>query len=199
MKYLILILSLLFSSTSFAQTFEQQLVTLINAERVNANLREAQIYGSVRIVRQPLVINPVLTQSAQWWCDGLRGTGLFGHVLAVSPSGYLILPTGKLGRTWFPQRNQPGETGWYDRIAYLGESNFISSENGLTLKNKDMNPVQVFSAWRNSGYSYDPTQAKSHYSNVVSPYHTDIGVGVQGWMSGSSSCFADFLSHFVNN
>jgi hypothetical protein len=178
-----------------AQTWEQQIVSGINALRDQANQTEQRDYGYVRAYRYPLVVNPTLTYSAQWWCNALEGTGFDypPHGWYVSRSGFIVASptsTKPLSRVWLPQDN--GWSSFVERNWYLNLRN-PCSENGVTLNAKDAIPANVVEAWRRSGWNDDPLKATEHYWNCVNPNWTDVGVASGRWKNGARSIYGEFM------
>lgn len=175
-------------------SWQDQTLTLINEERVAANERELALYGAIEKVRHPLQADPRLADSAQWWCNALRGTGDFGHFGFLSERGFLLGLGGKeVSRVWLPTYQPDRLHYWAFRNQYLGiegSSTQNSSENGVLLKRAS--PENIVSAWVRSGWHVDPRQAAKHYSNLVNPNWTHFGVAKQGWAAGKTSVFGEF-------
>lgn len=187
----ILLLAFL-SAAALGQTWQEQMVGQINLLRSLADRAELQLYGELFDgPRLPLTIHPKLTRSADWWCQALQGTGILAHGWYVNRSGYLIAgPTDPavISRVWLPQ--SAGFTSWLDRNAYLGLAPLGSGENGAVLKH----PSDCVSAWTISGWSADPRKATLHYSNLIKPAWTHVGIAHEAWSAGKQSVFAEFAT-----
>lgn len=194
MKFVFVLMMLLVANVATAETWQEEIITLINLERMDADTRELAIYGELANgPRLPLVYHAGLEKSAQWWCDALKGSGWFDHTGYVNSAGYLINPNTnkRISRVWLPSYNMPGMTFWPDRNWYLQIPTVgQSSENGLL--SKSTNPIHIVNAYIQSGYHPDPRQARKHYMNVVNPYWTHIGSAKNGWGGGKSSVFTEF-------
>ena len=178
-----------------ASPWEAEVVRLTNIERAEANDREWMIYGSYEHgERQPLEIDPLLTDSAQWWCNALKGTGIFEHQWYINdsprngrPGGYLINPkTGRvLSRVWLPGQ---GVTNFADRAWYLGVE--VSHENGAL--SKSLTSETAVTLWMLHGWHEDPRQVSSHCWNMLNPHWVRTGVGHGPWGAGRSVAFMEF-------
>ncbi len=177
--------SLVFPSTSkgdFAN-WHKEALQYLNEERANADAKELALYGEFVVgPRLPLELDPILTESAQWWCDALKGTGIVAHGWYTNNKGYLIQTpdsTKTLTRVWLPFRElNPGEgiywTDFLGRNAYQGLLAVNQSENILLTSN--VSPESIIARWR-SGYNDDPTKALGHYGNMINPLWTHCGFG----------------------
>jgi hypothetical protein len=163
-----------------ADKLSQAVLDLVNEERADADRRELEIYGELLTgPRLPLEYDPMLAYSSQWWCDGLKGTGLLVHGWFVNSQGYLILdpsnPKILNKRVRFPQTD--GWTDWNDRLRYLEVYPLRSSENGVLASS--LTADEMFFLWKNRGWQYDPRQVNPahHYFNLIRPAWTHAGVG----------------------
>lgn len=182
---------LLLALLSADLTWQQQTLNLVNAERSDANRRELLIYGEVQQVRHPLGYDARLEESAQWWCDAIKGTGIADHFGWLNARGHLIDQNGRqISRVWLPTYQPDGLTYWGFRNEFLGIEG-RSSENGVFLKRAT--PAAAVAAWRGSGWHDDPRQATKHYRNLIDPGWTHFGVGKQSWGAGKDSMIAEFL------
>jgi hypothetical protein len=195
MKFaLMLVLGLVLCQTAVAQTWQDDIITLINEERANADERELAIYGELANgPRLPLVYHAGLEDSAQWWCDALKGSGWFDHTGYVNAEGYLINPKNnrRISRVWLPSYNMPGMTFWPDRNRFL-ELKTVgkTSENGLL--SKSTTPEFIVDSYVGSGYNNDPRKASKHYMNVIDAYWTHVGSAKNSWGGGKNSTFTEF-------
>lgn len=196
MNALVLVLAL---TVPGADALSARVIQLVNEERADADRRELEIYGFLQDgPRLPLDYDATLAESADWWCQGLKGTGILAHSWWVNDRGYLILsPTDPVvlnRRIWFPQSF--GMTSWLDRNAYLGLDPISSSENGVLASG--LNAETMFFLWLGHGYNKDPRLAFSHYSNLIRADWTHAGVakGASG-TTGRSYGFMEFANFGV--
>lgn len=187
---------ILWAVLATSQTWEVQNLQLINEERAAANAREFAIYGEILQVRQPLQYDTRLEDSAQWWCDALKGSGHFDHFGWLNAKGHLIDASGRqISRVWLPTYQPDRLHFWVFRNQYLGieaHSTLNSSENGTLLRRAS--PSNVVGAFVRSGWAVDPRAASHHYRNVVDPRWTHMGVAKQTWGGGKTSVFCEFVS-----
>lgn len=183
---------LLASPAVASEPWQVQTLKLINEARADANIREFAIYGEVLEFREPLVYDPVLEESSQWWCDALNRSGWWSHFGQVNERGFLVDTSGdQISRVWLPSQAD-GLTYWGHRLRNLGVPDWqFSSENGVLLKR--VTAEGVVSAWKNRGWNIDPRAVTgSHYFNLINPSWTRFGVAQQNWGSGKRSVFGGF-------
>lgn len=164
-------------------TWEQDILAYLNVFRDEANQQELALHGYYRSgPRLPLKLHPTLTAASALWCRGLADLGFLEHYWWTDSQDRLVVSqtdSTPISRRAYPSEDYPGLghiTYWHSQIASFGLVTQGDSSNAGQFRRTSVENV-VF-GFKQSGYNADPWLAGGHYSNIVQPYWTHMGIAV---------------------
>jgi len=166
-----------------AATNWQTPLNQLNDVREDADDRELLIHGNFVIGPRPaLDLSDILNESAQWWCEALKGSGIADHGWYTNKDGFLIASPQNpriLSRVWLPSIEIDPGVYWCDFVVinnYLGIEGSSQGQNLLRRSNvRTNNIVDLFTE---TGWNDDPLKATHHYSTMIVPFWTHCGFGM---------------------
>lgn len=173
-------------------SWEQDVINLLNAFRLEANQHELALHGYYRSgPRLPLVINPKLTEASALWVQGMQEIGDIAHEWPTNLKGNLVRNGVPISRKVYPfivypegpytdVHAQVASTG----LATQGEGNICGRFNRATA-------IAVAYGFYYSGYNADPWLAAKHYYLLQHPFWTHIGAAI-GPLHGDHGVVIDF-------